>query len=129
MVKSSDAGLWFVEHLGSIDALLLNTSRYKSVLTFLLRLRPPAAMKLSMEGMGFKTRVAIAKPMLLRLNMDPNALSKTQRLIDSFSDDKGKELAATFARNGTLPPSTRAALLRLDKQKHMRSQTSCRHHG
>ncbi len=101
IVKSSKAGLRFVEHLGPIDSLLLNTSKYKPLLLLLLRLRPPAAMKLSMEGMGDETRIAIANPMLLRLNMDPKALSKTQRLIDSFSEDKSKELAETFARNGT----------------------------
>ncbi len=101
MVRSSKAGLRFVEHLGPVDSLLLNTSRFKFLLLFLLRLRPPAAMKLSMEGMGDAERFLIANPTLFRLNMDPKALEKTQRLIDSFSEDKSRRLAETFARNGT----------------------------
>ena len=101
MVKSSKAGLRFVEHLGPIDSLLLNTSRFKPLLMLLLRLRPPAAMKLSMEGMGDETRIAIANPMLLRLKLDANAMSRTQRLMDSFSEGKCKKLAEAFARNGT----------------------------
>ncbi len=101
MVKSSKAGLRFVEHLGPVDSLLLNTSRYKLLLMLLLRLRPPAAMKLSMEGKGDDTRIAIVNPTLMRLNMDPNALGKTQRLLDSFSEKKCRKLADTFARHGT----------------------------
>ncbi len=101
MVKSSKAGLQFVEHLGPIDSLLLNTSKFKFFLLLLLRLRPPAAMNLSMEGMGEAERFIIANPMLFRLTMDPKALEKTQRLINSFSEDKSRRLAETFARNGT----------------------------
>lgn len=101
MTKSSKAGLHFVEHLGPIDSLLLNTSKFKRLLLFLLRLRPPAALKLSMEGMGESEHLLIANPMLLRLKMDPKGLQKTQRLIDSFSEGKSRRLAETFARNGT----------------------------
>lgn len=101
MVQSSKAGLHFVEHLGPIDSLLLNTSKFKWLLLLLLRLRPPAAMKLSMEGMGESEHLLVANPMLLRLNMDPKALEKTQRLINSFSEKKSRHLAETFARNNT----------------------------
>ena len=90
-----------MEHLGPIDALLLNTTKFKFLLLLLLRLRPPAAMKLSMEGMGDAERLVIANPMLFRLKTDPKALESTQRLIDSFSEDKSRRLAETFARNGT----------------------------
>ena len=46
-------------------------------------------------------RYIIANPVLFRLKMDPGSLGETQRLINSFSEKKSRELAETFARNGT----------------------------
>ncbi len=50
-----------------------------------------------------------------RLNNDPDALTKTRRLIDSYSDRKARALSATFVQHGTwqCPTLIRDATMRL----------------
>ena len=57
----------------------------------------------------------IANPILGRLNTDPDALTKTERVIDSYSDRKARELSATFVQHGIwqCPTLIRDATMRL----------------
>ncbi len=97
MAQASDAGLRFIEHLGPVEALLINCSKLEFVLMLLLRLRPPAAMRLSMEGeMGEAMRYIIANPILFRLKLDKGSLGKTQRLLDTSVEKKSRRIADTL---------------------------------
>ena len=115
VAKASKAGMSVIEHLGPTELQLIATSTRGWLINFILKLRPPKPPDLSPEAMKKAGRVMIANPILGRLNADPAALTKTQRLIDSFSEGKARKLGETFAANGTwqCPTLIRNATMRL----------------
>ena len=115
VAAASKAGMTVIEHLGPTELQLIATSTRGWLIRLILKLRPPKAPDLSPESMQKAGRIMIANPILGRLTMDPDALTKTQRLIDSYSEEKARALSAVFVANGTwqCPTLIRNATMRL----------------
>ncbi len=113
--KASELGMAAIEHLGPTELTLIATSTKGWLINLLLKLKPPKPPDLSPEAMKKAGKIMIANPILGRLNTDPDALTKTRRLIDSYSDRKARELSATFVQHGTwqCPTLIRDATMRL----------------
>ena len=103
LMKASDAGLSFIEHLGGpFEMTLIQCSKVSWLIHLMMALKPPAPFKLSEEDMNSLTgQLIVANPILFMLRSRPKGLEQSKKLIDSFSEDKCKKLAATFAKNGT----------------------------
>ncbi len=101
LAKASERGMAAIEHLGPNETMLIATSTKGWLVNLLLQLKPPKPPDLSPAAMETAGKIMIANPIVGRLNMDPDALTKTGRLLDSYSDSKARELAATFAKHGT----------------------------
>ena len=100
VIKAAKAGLTFIEHLGPIDFQLIQCSKAQFIINLMMRIKPPAPPPLSpadIQGMPGKT--LIANPVLFRLNMDPDAMNKTGRLINTFVPKKAEKLAIGCAQN------------------------------
>ena len=115
LAKASERGMTAIEHLGPTELTLIATSTKEWLINLILKLKPPKPPDLSPEAMKKIGRVMIANPILGRLNIDPDALTKTSRLIDSYSDRKQRKLSATFVQHGTwqCPTLIRNATMRL----------------
>lgn len=115
LAKASKLGIACIEHLGPTELTLIATSTRGWLINLVLRLKPFKPPNLSPEAMKKAGRIMIANPILGRLNIDPNALTKTKRLIDSFSERKARKLSATFVQGGTwqCPTLIRDATMRL----------------
>ena len=99
--EASKAGMKVIEHMGPLDLMLIAASSRGWLINFILKMKPPKPPDLSPEAMQAAGKVMIANPNLARLNADPDALGKTQKLVESFSDAKARELAETFAAKET----------------------------
>ena len=115
LFKASKLGMAAIEHLGPTELTLIATSSKGWLINLLLKLKPPKPPDLSSEAMKDVGRIMIANPILGRLNTDPDALTKTKRLIDSYSDRKARELSALFVQHNTwqCPTLIRNATMRL----------------
>ncbi len=101
VLKASKAGMGVIEHMGPLDMMLIAASTKGWLVNFILQMRPPKAPDLSPAAMETVGKIMIANPILGRLLADPDALGKTRRLVDSFSEAKARKLGETFAANGT----------------------------
>lgn len=101
VLEASKAGMTVIEHMGPLDLMLIAASTKGWLINFILKMKPPKPPDLSPDAMSAATKVMIANPNLGRLNADSDALGKTQKLVDSFSEAKARELGETFAANGT----------------------------
>ncbi len=115
VIAASKAGMTVIEHLGPTELQLIAASTRGWLINLILKLKPPKPPDLSPEAMKKAGRIMIANPILGRLNADAEALTKTQRLIDSYSDAKVRAMAAVFVANGTwqCPTLIRNATMRL----------------
>ncbi len=115
LFRASKRGLAAIEHLGPTELTLIATSTRGWLINLLLKLKPPKPPDLSPEAMKQSGKIMIANPVLGRLNTDPDALTKTRRLIDSYSDRKTRKLSAVFVQHGTwqCPTLIRDATMRL----------------
>ena len=116
-----------IEHLGPTELTLIATSTKGWLINLLVRLKPPKPPDLSPEAMKKAGKIIIANPILGRLNSDPDALTKTKCLTDSYSDRRARELSATFIQHGTwqCPTLIRDAMMRLgDHPMYTQVQTS-----
>ncbi len=103
MAEASDKGVDFIEHLGGpFEMLLIKCSKMEWLLRVLLKLRPPAATKMSDADLKSLTgKLVVANPILFLLKSNPKLIDRSRKLIDSFSETKARDIAATFARNQT----------------------------
>ena len=101
VLQASNAGMKVIEHMGPLELMLIAASSKGWLINFILKMKPPKPPDLSPEAMKAAGKIMIANPNLGRLNADPDALVKTQKLVDSFSEAKARQLAETFAANGT----------------------------
>jgi imidazolonepropionase-like amidohydrolase len=109
--EASRKGMRSVEHLGPAEIQLISCSSREWLVRLILRLKPPPALNLSPEAMAKTGRLIVANPVLFRANLDKTSFTKTQRLIDSFSEVKCRQLAKTFVDHNTWQVPT---LIRLD---------------
>ena len=122
--KASEAGMTVIEHLGPTELQLIASSTKGWLINFILKMKPPKPPDFSPAAMKAAGKIMIANPILGRLNGDPEALQKTQQLIDSFSETKARTLGKTFAAHGTwqCPTLIRDATMRLgDDPRYMES--------
>ena len=122
--RAAREGMSVIEHLGPTELQLIATSTRSWLINFILKIHPPKPPDLSPEAMKKAGKIMIANPIVARLNGDPGGLSKTQRLIDSFSEAKARKLAETFVQHGTWQCLTliRDATMRLgDDPKYTQS--------
>ena len=108
---ASRKGMRSIEHLGPAEIQLISCSKREWLVRLILRLKPPPAIDLSPEAMAKVGRLIVANPVLFRANLDKTSFTKTQRLIDSFSENKCLQLARTFVKHNTWQVPT---LIRLD---------------
>lgn len=102
VIEASKAGLDFVEHLGPTELQLIKCSKAELIIRLIMRLKPPPVPPLTPADLqGMVGKILIANPVLFRLNMDPQAIDKTARLVSSFQPDKALKLAAACAKNHT----------------------------
>ncbi len=115
LFEASRHGMAAIEHLGPTELTLIATSTKGWLINLLLKLKPPKPPDISAEAMEKAGKIMIANPILGRLNADGDALTKTRRLIDSYSERKARALSATFVRHGTwqCPTLIRDATMRL----------------
>ncbi len=99
--KASVAGMRSIEHLGPLELQLIHCSKLSWLIRLLLAVRPPAVPDLSPEKMATTGRLIVASPTLFRMQMEPDGLKRTQRLIDTFSEAKCRKLAAICATHQT----------------------------
>ena len=99
--EASQAGMTAIEHLGPLDLQLISCSSRGWLVKIILKLKPPPAPDLSPEKMATVGKLIVANPTLFRLQMDPDGLTKSQRLVDSFSDAKCRNLAKVCVENQT----------------------------
>ena len=101
-VKASEAGMRVIEHLGPMETILLSCSTDETAIRQAMAARaaaaaqaptPPPAMAL--------TKSATSNPVLMRSLADPTALSRTQHIIDTYSEDKCRKVAQVFASHQT----------------------------
>ncbi len=103
LAKASEAGLSFIEHLGGpFEMTLIQCSKISWLIRLMLKLKPPQPMKLSGAEMESLTgQMIVANPILFLLTTQPQVLDRSRKLIESFSEDKCRKLAGTFAKNQT----------------------------
>ena len=101
--KASNAGMGFIEHMGGpFELTLIQCSKMAWMIHAMMTLKPPQPMKMSEADLeGLTGKLIIANPILFRLKMAPKSIDQSKKLIDSFSEDKGKRLASVFAKNQT----------------------------
>ena len=102
VIKASNAGLSFIEHLGPTELQLIQCSKAALLIKILMRLKPPTPPPLSSADIqGMVGKIMIANPILFRMNTDPQAAEKTARLVKTFQPDKARKLALACAENHT----------------------------
>ena len=101
VLKASEAGMKVIEHMGPLELMLIAASTKGWVINFILKMKPPKPPDLSPEAMKAAGKMMIANPILGRLTADADALGKTQKLVESYSDAKARKLAETFAKYRT----------------------------
>jgi imidazolonepropionase-like amidohydrolase len=101
-VKASEAGMRVIEHLGPMEMILLSCSTDEGAIRQAMAARaaaaaqapaPPAAMTLN--------KAATSDPVLMRTLADPTSLSRTQHIIDTYSEEKCRKVAQVFAMHQT----------------------------
>ena len=97
-VKAASAGMRSIEHLGPTELQLIGCSS-KAWFIRIVQMFSHAATPADMTAEALKS--AAANPIVFRLQRDPAALAKTQRLLDSFSERKAGALAKAMVANDT----------------------------
>jgi hypothetical protein len=92
---ASDAGFKAIEHLGPRDAVLLSCSTDEAALREIKQLPPQFPPNVPFEKL---MEMVIANPYLMTPAPE---FTRYQRVIDTFSEEKCKQLAAKFVANGT----------------------------
>ena len=101
-IKASQAGMRAVEHLGPPkDTLLINCSTDEAALRqAIARIPPREVPNVPPTVLVSITQIATAEPALIWAR-DPLAFARLQHEMDTFSEDKCRKVAQTYAANGT----------------------------
>ncbi len=101
-VKASEAGMRVVEHLGPMETILLSCSTDESAIRQAMAARAAAAAQTPGPPPATAlNKAATSNPVLMRSLADPTALSRTQHILDTYSEDKCRRVAQAFAAHGT----------------------------
>ena len=101
-VKASEAGMRVMEHLGPMETILLSCSTDEAAIRQAMAARAAAAAQApAPPAAAALTKAATSDPVLMRQLADPNALKRTQHIIDTYSDAKCRQVAQVFAAHTT----------------------------
>ena len=103
IVKASEAGMRVVEHLGPTEMILISCSTDEAAIRQEVaeRLAASAAKPPTAPPPASLAKAATANPYVARQNADPRALSRMQHILDTFSKQKCRKVAAGFAAHRT----------------------------
>lgn len=100
--EASRQGMRSIEHLGPIEALAVSCSTAEPMIRqAMAKATPPPMPNLPPETMAKMMRTTLASPVLGHVIANPNALQKTQRLIDTYNEGKCNTLAKLFVTDQT----------------------------
>ncbi len=99
-----------IEHLGPADMQLISCSVAETQIREAMAHQPPPP-QMPPEAVAKMGRLMIASPTLGRVMANPEALSRTQKLLDTYNEGKCKALAQVFVTNNTWQVPT---LIRLE---------------
>ncbi len=101
-VKASDAGMRVIEHLGPQETLMISCSTDEDAIRQAMAARAAAAAGAPKPpAQSALSKNATSNPILMRALADPTALTRIQHVIDTYSEEKCRKLAETFAKNRT----------------------------
>ncbi len=100
-VKASDAGMRVIEHLGPTEMILISCSTDEAAVRQEVAARAAAAKPPAAPPPASLVKAATANPYVARAIADPAAISRLQHLIDTFSEEKCRKVAAGFAAHQT----------------------------
>ncbi|HVV92189.1 MAG TPA: amidohydrolase family protein [Hyphomicrobiales bacterium] len=97
--EASRAGMRAIEHLGPQDTILIGCSTDEAALRAAIAQAPPFVPPIAGGPRAADMNEdVIANPVMV---VPAAGFSRMRRVIDTFSEDKCREVAATFAANGT----------------------------
>ncbi len=101
-VKASEAGMRVMEHLGPMETILISCSTDETAIRQAMAARAAAAAQApAPPPAATLSKAATSNPVLMRSLADPSALSRTQHIIDTYSEDKCRKVAQVFALHQT----------------------------
>jgi imidazolonepropionase-like amidohydrolase len=124
--KAAQAGLRSIEHLGPKDSVLLGCSTDETALRAEARKQPAPGPRISGPIPVNVIMRAIASPLLAT---DPTEFIRYARVLDTYSDERMRDLAAHFVAAGTwhCPTLTRVRTMALADDQGYRSDTNLRY--
>lgn len=100
--KASEEGLRVIEHLGPMETILISCSTDESAIRQAMAARSAAAAQEPRPAAAMSLgKNATSEPVLTRSIADSTALSRTQHIIDTYSEDKCRKVAEVFATHQT----------------------------
>jgi imidazolonepropionase-like amidohydrolase len=126
---ASRKGMRSIEHLGPAEIELISCSKREWLIRLLLKIKPRPKLDLSPEKMAEIGRLIVANPVLFRSTVDKETFIKTRRLIQSFSEQKCRMLARTFAKHDTwqCPTLIRLETMQFANEKRFMSDPELRY--
>ena len=101
-VKASEAGMRVIEHLGPMETLMISCSTDEAGIRAAMAQRAAAAaQKPAPPPATALNKAATSNPMLMRALADPGYLTRLQHVIDTYSDEKCRKVAAVFVAHNT----------------------------
>lgn len=101
-VKASEAGMRVIEHLGPMETILIGCSTDEANIRQGMAARAAAAAQAPPPAAAMTlNKAATANPVLLRALADPTSLRRTQHILDTYSEDKCRQVAQVFAAHKT----------------------------
>ena len=101
-VKASEAGMRVIEHLGPMETILIGCSTDEAAIRQAMAARAAAAAQAPAPPPAASlSKNATSNPVLTRTLADPTALSRTQHILDTYSEEKCRSVAQVFASHKT----------------------------
>ena len=101
-VKASEAGMRVIEHLGPMETILISCSTDEAGIRQAMAARAAAAAQAPAPPPAASlSKNATSNPVLTRSLADPTALSRTQHILDTYSEEKCRNVAQVFATHKT----------------------------
>jgi imidazolonepropionase-like amidohydrolase len=101
-VKASEAGMRVIEHLGPMETILIGCSTDEAAIRQAMAARAAAAAQApAPPPAATLSKNATSNPVLTRSLADPTALSRTQHILDTYSEEKCRNVAQVFAAHKT----------------------------
>ena len=101
-VKASEAGMGVIEHLGPMETILIGCSTDEAAIRQgMAKAAAAAAQAPAPPAPTTLNKAATADPVLMRAMADAGFSTRTQHVIDTYSEEKCKAVARVFAEHNT----------------------------